>query len=83
MRKLDFAHVKTKAQISCAVIAQLISAFISYSTNTQNFKLLDIFCSCSGRFMLDLVRNPDDRFSRITAHLVHGDKKIIKKTTKK
>ena len=28
MRKPDFAYAKTKAQISCAVTAQLISAFV-------------------------------------------------------
>ena len=28
MRKPDFAHAKTKTQISCAVTAQLISAFV-------------------------------------------------------
>ena len=28
MRKLDFAYAKTKAQISCAVTAQLISTFV-------------------------------------------------------
>ena len=36
MRKLDFAHAKkTKAQISCAVTAQLISPFVFTSRGSK------------------------------------------------
>ena len=34
-----------------------------------NFKPLAIFCGCTAWFVLDLVRNPEDRFSYETAHI--------------
>ena len=78
MKKTDFAYAKTKAQISCAVIAHLISGFVfatrivqshSSFTYNQNFKILAFTCGCIGRFVSDLVRNPEDSFSRVTAHI--------------
>ena len=41
---------------------------------TQNFKLLGTFCSCTGRFVSDLVRNRQDRFSGDVAQ--HGHENI-------
>ena len=35
----------------------------------QNFKSLAIFNGCT-RLVLDLVGNPDDRFSRVWAHMI-------------
>ena len=71
------AYAKTKAQISCAVTAQLISTFVYATWIVQSlfflnpkFKLLVIFFSCTGRFALDLVGNPKDR---IATHLFHID----------
>ena len=32
--------------------------------------LLAIFCDCTGRFVSNLVGNPEDRFSRVAAHLL-------------
>ena len=76
MRKSVLAYAKTKTQISCAVTAQLISAFIFaaqkyYSSfiHIENFKLLPIFCDYTGRFVSDLVGNPKDQFSRFAAHI--------------
>ena len=31
------------------------------------FKILAFFCDCTGRFVLDLVGNPEARFSRVAA----------------
>ena len=68
-KKRIFAYAKTKAQISSG---QLISAvvlstwIVQYS---QNFKSLACFCDCTGRFVLDLVGNPEDSFSRVAAHV--------------
>ena len=56
---------KTKAQISCAVIAQLISAFV-LATKIVQF-LFFHFCGCTARFVSDLVGNHEDRFSRDAA----------------
>ena len=52
MRKPDFAYAKTKAQISFAVTAKLISAL---DNTIINFKLLAICCSCTCQFVSDLV----------------------------
>ena len=56
--KTNFAYAKTKAQISCAVTAQLISAFafatyivqFVYYLNPM-FKLLAIFRGCTVYFV--------------------------------
>ena len=36
----------------------------------SKFEPLAIFCSCTARFALDLVGNPEDRFSHDAAHVV-------------
>ena len=38
----------------------------------QNFKHLALFCSCIDRFVSDQVRNPEDRFSHVAAHISRG-----------
>ena len=65
-----FAYAKTKTQISFAVTAKLIRAFVfatqivqSFYFLNRNFKPLAIFCGCTARFVWDLVGNPEDRFS--------------------
>ena len=35
-----------------------------------HFKPLTIFCGCTARFVLDLVGNPEDRFSQNEAHTI-------------
>ena len=74
-----FAYAKTKPQISCAVTAQLISAFVFATWIVQslyflnpNFKPLAIFCDFPARFVWDLVGNPEDRFSDVAALMFHG-----------
>ena len=37
----------------------------------RNYKPLAIFCSCTARYLSDLVVNPDDRFSQNEAHIGH------------
>ena len=72
-----FAYVKTKMQISFAVTAKLISAFVfairivksRYYLNPK-FKPLAIFCDCTARFVWDLVGNREDRFSQNEAQMV-------------
>ena len=32
-------------------------------TDIRNFKFLAIFCDCTGRFVSDVVGNPEDQFS--------------------
>ena len=72
MRKQAFAYAKTKAQICFAETAKLISAFVFATRIVQflcSFKLLACFYDCTGRFESDLVRNPEDRFSSVAAHI--------------
>ena len=66
---LLFAYVKTKAQISCMVTAQLISSWldstiISLCHKIRNFKPLAIFRDHTAWFVSDLVGNHEERFSR-------------------
>ena len=44
-----------------------------YTDSIFPIKLLARFCDCTGRFMSDLVGNPEDRFSRVAAHLILVD----------
>ena len=69
MRKLTYGYAKTKAQISFAVTAKLISAFVfapydPVSSFIQNFKIIAYFCDSTG-----LVGNPNCWFSRAKARL--------------
>ena len=58
------AYVKTKPQISCAVTAKLISAFVFATQIVQflyflnpNFQPPAIFCACAARFVSNLFGN--------------------------
>ena len=42
-------------------------------------KLLACFCDCTGRFVSGLVGNPEDRFSRVAAHLISPEFSFTKK----
>ena len=65
MRKRTFIYAKTKAQISFAVTAKLISAFVFvtrivywiYIHYIQNFQSLAILCACTARFVSNLSGN--------------------------
>ena len=74
MRKPGFAYAKAKAQI-CAADQRLC---FRYTDNTspltfiQNFKLLAFIFDSTGQFVSDLVGNPEDGYSPITAHLIQN-----------
>ena len=38
--------------------------------------LLAVFCYCTDRFVSDLVGNPEDRFSRVTAQLLNFNENL-------
>ena len=84
MRKPDFA--KTKPQISFAVTAKLISAFVFATWIVQSLYYLNpkfqasiaIFCGCTAPFVWDLVENPEDQFSHNKAHLILNQQKSEK-----
>ena len=69
------AYAKTKVQFSCAVTAQLISAFVLATQKVlflfylKYSKFQAFFCYCAGQFVSDLIANLEDQFSRVVAHL--------------
>ena len=76
MRKPDLGICKkTKAQISCAVTAQLISAFV-FATSIVHFLLYlypkfqasNLLC-CTGLFVSDLVRTTPRLIFGVVAHM--------------
>ena len=77
MRKPAFCICeKTKTQISFAVTVKLISAFVfatrivhSFFFLNPKFQPLAIFCGYTGRFVWDLVGNPEDQFSHNEAQM--------------
>ena len=71
-----FAYAKTKTQISFAVTAKLISAFVFairivhflFYLNTK-FQASSHLLSLCSLICVDLIGNPEDRFSHNEAHL--------------
>ena len=55
---------------SCAADQWLRFRFIEYRTIPRNFEPLAIFCGCTARFVLNLIGNPEDRFSCATASMM-------------
>ena len=51
--------------------AKLHGQYNNSSTYTRYLKILALFCGykSTGRFVSDLVGNPEDRFSRVAAHM--------------
>ena len=63
---------KRRRPASCVVTAKLISAFVFATKIVQLLfflNLLAIFCGCTGRFVMDLGGNLEDRFSHVTTHI--------------
>ena len=69
MRKPDFAEAKTIVQISFAVTAKLFSAIV-FATRIVQFLFFLNPNACTAWFVSDLVGNPEDRFSRVAAHML-------------
>ena len=71
MRKAAFAYAKTKTQISCAVLAQLISAFVFATWIVQSLFYLNPKCQASSHLLWLYSRvcvgpgpgNPEGRFA--------------------
>ena len=58
----------------CGNRAADISPFVFPSYKVQSL-LLAIFCSCTARFLLDLVGNPEDKFTHDTPRMVLMDER--------
>ena len=76
MRKQDFCLGENKGadQLRSYFAAPLFSLHGYYNSSTvyyQNFTILALFyADCTGRFVSDLVGNPEDRFSCVAAHFL-------------
>ena len=80
MRKPNFKLWESKD----AVTAQLICTFVFAARIVQffSFKLLAFLCDCTDWFVSDLIRNPEEWFSRIAAaHICSLETKINIKST--
>ena len=72
MRKPAFCimrkqRCRSAAWSPCSLSAPLISLHRQIRTIP---KPLAIFCGCTDQFVLDLVRNPEDRFSHVVALVI-------------
>ena len=76
--KTCFLHnAKTKAQISCAVTMQLISAFVFTTYIVQSLYFLNLKIQAYNNNLwlyslicVGMVGNPEDRFSHNSAHII-------------
>ena len=70
LRKSDFCLCENKSAnqglCSCYMDSKIPAPL---QTCIQNFKILAFFCGSIGRFVSDLVGNPEDQFSRVTVHI--------------
>ena len=72
-----YKYEKIKAQISCAVTAQLISAFV-FATSIESylffinpkFQAFTHLLSLYSSICVELIENPEDRFSRDATHVL-------------
>ena len=58
MRKPDFCMCENKAVFATQIVHYI-----------KNSSFLTCFCDCTGQSVSDLVRNREDRFSRVVAHI--------------
>ena len=73
MRKTDFCIGENKGadqlRSNCEADQRLCFGYMD-STIPLLLTTEISMCNCTGRFVSDLVGNPEDRFSRVTAHFV-------------
>ena len=81
-----FVYAKTKAQISFAETAKLISAFLFATRIVESlfflnpkFQALSLILDCTDQFVSDVVGNPNDRFSYVAAHFKHDCCQLVVK----
>ena len=70
MRKQRCRSACASAQSDQRLCYSLLRQYNTSSFFIRNFKPVVSFCGCAGRFVSDLVTNPEDRFSRGEAHMV-------------
>ena len=87
MRNRLFAYAKTKTQISFAVTAKLIRAFVFATRKVQCLYFLNLKFQASSHllWLYSLVcigpgRNPEDRFSQNEAHMKRVHVSVLLRT---
>ena len=65
----DADQLRSNREADKRLCFRYIYSTIPLLAKIPNFKPLAIFCGCTARFVSDLVTSPEDRFSRITAHI--------------
>ena len=63
LEKTVFLHMQKRRRRSAVQCFRYTDSTIL----SQIFKLLAFFYGCTGRFVSDLVRTPEDQFSRVAA----------------
>ena len=73
MRKLDFGLCENKdadqLYSNCEADQRLCFRYMDSTISLLLNSEISSFCVCTGQFVSDLVGNPEDRFSRIEAHM--------------
>ena len=69
VKKPDFCICENKDAADQRLCFSYIDSTISLLLQSEIFKPLAIFCGCTSRFLSDLVRNPEDRFSNDESHI--------------
>ena len=69
VRKRAFCIFENKDLDNLAADQRLCFHFIDSTTPILPISSLWSFCGCTERFVLDLVENPEDRFSHDAAHI--------------
>ena len=64
----DQLHDNCTADLNAFIFAT--QEYNPSTSEIQNFKPLVIFFGCEARFVSDLIRNPEDRFSHDAAQIV-------------
>ena len=75
MRKLVFCLYKNKDADQHFCFCYSDSA-IPFSACIKNYKLLAIFCDCTGQSVSNLVRNTKDQFSRVASQMSYIMRKL-------
>ena len=81
VRKPDFCLCENKGtdqfRSNCEADQHLCFCYTD-STNPLLFESLVTFCACTGRFVSDLVVNPEDRFFHVAAQYVTVITSVLK-----
>ena len=70
VRKPEFCLCENKGADQLRLCFRYTDRTISLLLKSEISSFWVCFCDCTGRFVSDLVGNPEDRFSRVAAHII-------------